>query len=531
MEHAIELRAALRGGAGPLLGFWATIPSPLTAEVAAMAGADYVVVDQQHGAVDPTAMVAMLQAIRLGGAAALVRVARNDPWIIGNALDLGALGVIVPMVETAEQAAEAVAACRYATQGVRSVGVLRGTSGSGALEPPLCLVMVETRAGLEAADAIAATPGLDGIYIGPSDLALSLGLQPTVTARARARARRDPARAGGLRGSGPAVRAALPRRPRRAALRPRRLRDAHHGRRPRLPAPGAGGRAHRRPRALTRRRRGQASGSTTSTARPPCGRGASATFPPCASATARTIDRPSPEPRPSRARPPRSNGSSEPPGGGRRDDGTAVDDVEHRAAASARVRHRDVPARARGGSRSRQVRGEPLEHAAVAAHPRGRDVEPHADPRRAAGGRGGRRQRGEVDAARGSAARPALREHQQAVEQRLHARGAQTTRPIARSSPRAASGSSSATSASVRITVSGVRSSWLALATKRALGLDGGAHARRARARRSPSRSAAPRASRRRGRAGTARRASASDGVGLIRRQRALRGGGRAATS
>ena len=163
MEHAIELRAALRGGAGPLLGFWATIPSPLTAEVAAMAGADYVVVDQQHGAVDPTAMVAMLQAIRLGGAAALVRVARNDPWIIGNALDLGALGVIVPMVESAEQAAEAVAACRYATQGVRSVGVLRGTSGSGALEPPLCLVMVETRAGLEAADAIAATPGLDGI--------------------------------------------------------------------------------------------------------------------------------------------------------------------------------------------------------------------------------------------------------------------------------------------------------------------------------------------------------------------------------
>ena len=180
MEHAIELRAALRGGAGPLLGFWATIPSPLTAEVAAMAGADYVVVDQQHGAVDPTAMVAMLQAIRLGGAAAIVRVARNDPWIIGNALDLGALGVIVPMVESAEQAAEAVAACRYATQGVRSVGVLRGTSGSGALEPPLCLVMVETRAGLEAADAIAATPGLDGIYIGPSDLALSLGLQPTV---------------------------------------------------------------------------------------------------------------------------------------------------------------------------------------------------------------------------------------------------------------------------------------------------------------------------------------------------------------
>jgi len=179
MEHAIELRAALRGGAGPLLGFWATIPSPLTAEVAAAAGADYVVVDQQHGAVDPTAMLAMLQAIRLGGAAPLVRVAANDAWTIGHALDLGAIGVIVPMVDSPEEAAQAVAACRYATEGVRSVGVLRGTSGAGAPEPPLCLVMVETRTALEAAEAIAATPGLDGIYIGPSDLSLSLGLQPT----------------------------------------------------------------------------------------------------------------------------------------------------------------------------------------------------------------------------------------------------------------------------------------------------------------------------------------------------------------
>jgi 2-keto-3-deoxy-L-rhamnonate aldolase RhmA len=146
MEHAIELRAALRGGAGPLLGFWATIPSPLTAEVAAAAGADYVVVDQQHGAVGPTTMLGMLQAIRLGGAAPLVRVAANDAWTIGHALDLGAIGVIVPMVDSPEEAAQAVAACRYATEGVRSVGVLRGTSGAGAPEPPLCLVLVACKA-------------------------------------------------------------------------------------------------------------------------------------------------------------------------------------------------------------------------------------------------------------------------------------------------------------------------------------------------------------------------------------------------
>ena len=170
-----HLRDAL-GGARPVVGLWASIPATLTAEVAAAAGAGYVVVDQQHGAVDPSALLAMLQAIDAGGAPALVRVSANDAWVIGHALDLGAQGVIVPMVEDGEQAARAVAACRYAPAGVRSFGALRG----GPEVPPLCLVMVETRAGLERAEEIAATPGLDGIYIGPSDLALSLGLEPTL---------------------------------------------------------------------------------------------------------------------------------------------------------------------------------------------------------------------------------------------------------------------------------------------------------------------------------------------------------------
>ncbi|HWT24289.1 MAG TPA: aldolase/citrate lyase family protein [Solirubrobacteraceae bacterium] len=177
MRDASELRAALRGA--PMVGIWANVPSPLTAEAAAAAGADYVVVDQQHGAVDPTAMLAMLQAIALGGAAPLVRVSANDPWVIGNALDLGALGVIVPMVESAAEAAAAVAASRYAPAGRRSIGVVRGASPGAEPADPVCLVMVETRAGLEAVEGIAATDGLDGIYIGPSDLSLSLGLTPT----------------------------------------------------------------------------------------------------------------------------------------------------------------------------------------------------------------------------------------------------------------------------------------------------------------------------------------------------------------
>ena len=171
----MSLRARVEAG-GPAIGLWASIPSPLTAEAAALAGPDYVVADQQHGVLDPTTLMAMLQAIAGAGSAPLVRVARNEPFAIGQALDLGAQGVIVPMVESGEEAARAVAACRYAPDGIRSFGALR----AGAGERPLCLVMIETRAGLERAAEIAATQGLDGIYVGPSDLALSLGLPPTL---------------------------------------------------------------------------------------------------------------------------------------------------------------------------------------------------------------------------------------------------------------------------------------------------------------------------------------------------------------
>lgn len=173
MPAVSDLRAKLRDDP-PAIGLWASIPSSLTAEAAALAGPDYVVIDQQHGAVDATTMTAMLQAISGAGVPALVRVARNEAWTIGNVLDLGAAGVIVPMVESGEQAARAVAACRYAPAGIRSFGALRAGGD------PLCLVMIETATGVEHADEIAATPGLDGIYVGPSDLALTLGLQPTI---------------------------------------------------------------------------------------------------------------------------------------------------------------------------------------------------------------------------------------------------------------------------------------------------------------------------------------------------------------
>jgi 4-hydroxy-2-oxoheptanedioate aldolase len=147
---------------------------------------DYVCVDQQHGVNDYGSMVPMFQAIRAEGATPITRVLSNDPFLIMKALDAGAWGVIVPLVNTAEDAARAVSACRYPPRGMRSYGPVRAAGVIGSRDPEelggevLCLVMVETREALERVEEIANTSGLDGIYIGPSDLALSLGLPPTL---------------------------------------------------------------------------------------------------------------------------------------------------------------------------------------------------------------------------------------------------------------------------------------------------------------------------------------------------------------
>ncbi len=110
----------------------------------------------------------------------LTRVAANVSWMIGKALDAGALGVIVPLVEDGIAAAAAVAACRFAPRGTRSYGPTRAQlfdrpETPRGFEDVLCFVMVETELGLRNVDEIARTPGLDGIYIGPSDLTLGLG--------------------------------------------------------------------------------------------------------------------------------------------------------------------------------------------------------------------------------------------------------------------------------------------------------------------------------------------------------------------
>lgn len=167
-------------------GVWSMTPDAFVAELVARTGYDYVCVDGQHGLADFSSMVSIFQAVRASGAVPLTRVLTNDGGVIGRVLDAGALGVIVPLVDDAEEAARAVAACRYPPEGVRSYGPVRAAEvvGSKATEDlageVLCFVMVETWEGLERVEEIAATPGLDGIYIGPADLALSLGLEPTL---------------------------------------------------------------------------------------------------------------------------------------------------------------------------------------------------------------------------------------------------------------------------------------------------------------------------------------------------------------
>lgn len=166
---------------GAVYSGWVSSGEPLIASFLAACGFDEVLVDLQHGAVELAHLPAAFAAIEARGVAPAVRVPVNDFMIIGRALDLGALSVMVPMVETAEEAARAVAACRFPPLGRRSHGPIRAMTSMGSVDPAdlnqvACIVQVETALGLRNVDQIAATPGLTGIFIGPSDLALSMGL-------------------------------------------------------------------------------------------------------------------------------------------------------------------------------------------------------------------------------------------------------------------------------------------------------------------------------------------------------------------
>ena len=154
-----------------LYGAWSVIPSPLSVRLLAAVGLDYVVIDLQHGEATEADLPAMTSAIRLAGAAPVARVRHAHAADIGRALDLGCEGVIVPNVDSAVQARQVVGAVRYPPAGYRSAG------GAPAAGEPFCLVMTELAAAVAELDATLAVDGVDGLYVGPRDLSLSLGCQ------------------------------------------------------------------------------------------------------------------------------------------------------------------------------------------------------------------------------------------------------------------------------------------------------------------------------------------------------------------
>lgn len=180
-----DLKAHFAGG-GKAVNGWCAIPSAVTAEIMSRQGFDLMTVDLQHGLIDYQMALTMVQVLQGLPAPVLARVPWNEPGILMKCLDAGFSGVICPMVNTAEDARRLVQSTRYAPLGSRSFGPTRANMvyGTGyakaANASVMVLAMIETREALDNLDAILAVEGIDGVYVGPSDLGLSLGYEPTL---------------------------------------------------------------------------------------------------------------------------------------------------------------------------------------------------------------------------------------------------------------------------------------------------------------------------------------------------------------
>ena len=172
---------------GAAVNGWLAIPNGFSAETMAHAGWDSVTVDLQHGVQDYMSMVQCFQAMQAHPVLPMVRVPWNEPGIVGKVLDAGAYGVICPMVNTVAEAKAFVSYCRYPPAGARSNGPIRaGIYGVStgyqktANEEVLCIPMIETAEAVSNLEAILDVPGIDAVYIGPSDLGFSMGLIPVL---------------------------------------------------------------------------------------------------------------------------------------------------------------------------------------------------------------------------------------------------------------------------------------------------------------------------------------------------------------
>jgi len=180
-----KVKALWREGKTATAG-WVSTGDPFVAEILANAGYDALVIDMQHGmGITADRAIACLQAISTTDTVPIVRIPWNEPLSAQLVLDAGAYGIIVPLVNTYEEAVAAAGACRYPPQGYRSIGPNRARYYGGAdyalhaNEEIIVLVMIETMQAVDNLEEIAKAPGIDGFYIGPADLALSLGLTPS----------------------------------------------------------------------------------------------------------------------------------------------------------------------------------------------------------------------------------------------------------------------------------------------------------------------------------------------------------------
>jgi 4-hydroxy-2-oxoheptanedioate aldolase len=166
------------------IGTWMSLGSPITAEIIASMGFDWVVVDTEHGSIDIGTTQSIIQAVNTGATVPIVRVPWNDPALIKRALDAGAYGVVVPMVNSREEAVRAVKASRYPPLGVRSYGGPRVRLYGGvdyfehANEELAVILQIEHIDAVNSVDDILSVEGVDAFFIGPSDLAISMGLKP-----------------------------------------------------------------------------------------------------------------------------------------------------------------------------------------------------------------------------------------------------------------------------------------------------------------------------------------------------------------
>ncbi|HEJ9096787.1 2-dehydro-3-deoxyglucarate aldolase [Serratia odorifera] len=166
-----------------LIGCWSALGNPISTEVLGLAGFDWLVLDGEHAPNDITTFVPQLMALKGSDSAAVVRPPCNEPVIIKRLLDIGFHNFLIPFVESEQQALQAVASTRYPPAGIRGVSVSHRSNGYGTVADYFAtindnvsvLVQIETQAGVDNLDAIAAVDGVDGIFVGPGDLSAALG--------------------------------------------------------------------------------------------------------------------------------------------------------------------------------------------------------------------------------------------------------------------------------------------------------------------------------------------------------------------